>query len=345
MKIVNIAQRTPEWLAWRKQGITGTDAAALLGLNEHKTPWRIWGEKLDKVPPEDISNNPHVKRGVALEPIARDAVEEKYGIMLLPLCGEYDDYPIIRASFDGIPEDGRPHEIKCPCDSVWEDLQANGEKSEHFIRYKPQCQVQLLVAGAKSMLLIYYHKGELLEFTIYRDEVMIQDIITAVQEFWPLVEKQKEPEKDPLRDIFVPDGKTRSDWMTQAKERIRITALLEKAEKRVANLKEELKPVNDGLVVLMGEFLRAECDGVSVTRYSQQGNVNWKKLIEEQFPDFELTDDVMAKYRGKSSMRTRISNVETEETEQKVAKKRAATKKPAKPVKMGDQGSTSPHVW
>jgi putative phage-type endonuclease len=140
MRIINIAQRTDEWHDWRKQGITGTDAAVLLGLHDKKTPWRIWAEKLGKVPPEDLSGNPNVQRGIALEPIAREAIEQKHDLLLLPVCGEHEEHAILRASFDGIDDNGRPVEIKCPGDKVWASINKGGDESLEYRRYVVRCQ-------------------------------------------------------------------------------------------------------------------------------------------------------------------------------------------------------------
>ncbi len=45
MKIVNLSQREEDWLDWRRQGVTATDAAILLNRSPYKTRWRLWAEK------------------------------------------------------------------------------------------------------------------------------------------------------------------------------------------------------------------------------------------------------------------------------------------------------------
>lgn len=42
MKIVNLSQRTPAWLAWRAQGVTASEAAVILNRSPYQTPWRLW---------------------------------------------------------------------------------------------------------------------------------------------------------------------------------------------------------------------------------------------------------------------------------------------------------------
>lgn len=337
MKTPNIAQRTDEWFDWRKQGVTGTDAAAILGRHDTKTPWYIWASKLGKVPPEDISGNPNVQRGIRLEPVARQFLEEKHGLMLLPLCGEHDEHPILRVSFDGVDDNGRPVEIKCPADSTFESVKEGGIESKEYKRYVVQVQHQILVAGADSALLVYFRlnpqtgEPETVEFELQKDEALHQEIITASLAFWPLVLNQKEPAKDPLLDIFVPTGAERGEWMTLAGERRKVNTLLTSAEGQVKTLKGDQKKLDDKLILLMGEFLRAECDGVGITRYQQQASVDWKALIADLAPQLALTDDVLDQYRGVTSSRTRITQTDTAEAEEKAAKARKG-KKAAKPA-------------
>ena len=45
MKIVDLSQRSPDWLRWRAQGVTASEAAVVLGRSPYKTPWRLWAER------------------------------------------------------------------------------------------------------------------------------------------------------------------------------------------------------------------------------------------------------------------------------------------------------------
>lgn len=57
-----------EWLAMRhNQGIGGSDAACVLGLNPWKSNTDLYREKIGEVEPPDISDNPAVKFGKVAE--------------------------------------------------------------------------------------------------------------------------------------------------------------------------------------------------------------------------------------------------------------------------------------
>lgn len=57
---------TKQQLIARKQGIGGSDAAAILGLSQWKSPLDIFFDKLDTGEPEQI-NTPFTEWGIRLE--------------------------------------------------------------------------------------------------------------------------------------------------------------------------------------------------------------------------------------------------------------------------------------
>lgn len=64
---VKLKHNSPEWLEFRKSGIGGSDAAAILGLSPFKTNVQVWEEKVGLREPEDISDNEQVKYGKEAE--------------------------------------------------------------------------------------------------------------------------------------------------------------------------------------------------------------------------------------------------------------------------------------
>jgi len=61
---------SPAWLAAHEGKIGGSDIACLFGVGR-KTPLRLWAEWTKKVERDDISKLPHIRRGVALEPVVK----------------------------------------------------------------------------------------------------------------------------------------------------------------------------------------------------------------------------------------------------------------------------------
>jgi hypothetical protein len=58
-----------EWLRWRRQDITASGAAALLGAHPFVTAYGLWAEKTDALP-ADNEMTEAMERGIELEPIA-----------------------------------------------------------------------------------------------------------------------------------------------------------------------------------------------------------------------------------------------------------------------------------
>jgi len=71
-----------------------------------------------------LSRNPFVQRGIALEDQARQSFEDRHSTILLPLCVQSDEYPILRASLDGLSNEDEPVELKVPTDKTYKDVAA-----------------------------------------------------------------------------------------------------------------------------------------------------------------------------------------------------------------------------
>ena len=68
-----------EWMETRKLGIGGSDCATVLGLNPYQSAYTLAAERLGMVEPDDLSKNPRVWFGTALEPIVAARFEDLTG--------------------------------------------------------------------------------------------------------------------------------------------------------------------------------------------------------------------------------------------------------------------------
>jgi putative phage-type endonuclease len=64
------------WLAWRRQDVTASAAAALLGAHPFLTAYGLWAEKAGKLP-EDGEMTAAMERGLELEPLAAKWIARK----------------------------------------------------------------------------------------------------------------------------------------------------------------------------------------------------------------------------------------------------------------------------
>jgi len=118
--VINVTIGSDEWHAWRRQGVTATDAAVITGMSPYKTPWQLWAEKTGLVEPADLSKVPHVRAGQDNEGLASSDLEqwledqEGYTApQLMPTAVQSHWLETVpRATLDGLLEDGRPAELK-----------------------------------------------------------------------------------------------------------------------------------------------------------------------------------------------------------------------------------------
>lgn len=128
--MIQLASRE-EWLAARSGRIGGSDAAAILGHSPWKNNVQLWEEKAGIRQPEDISDKPYVKYGIAAEEHLRGLFKlnfPEYQVFYQEGNMWFNDkFPFAHASLDGwlVDQQGRKGilEIKTarPQEEKWKD--------------------------------------------------------------------------------------------------------------------------------------------------------------------------------------------------------------------------------
>lgn len=309
MNVVDISQRSEEWLAWRAKGITASDIPVILGDSPYKTPWQLWAEKVGRINPPDISKNPHVKRGIRLEDKARQFSEKKKGEVLLPLCGEFGDWNILRASFDGVDSRPVPYEFKAPSEKVWQEIYDKGEESTAYKVYKSQVEAQCIVAGSQFGHLIFYLDDEhVLHFIIQIDDVRKQYILNEANAFWQKIVSNTPPTPNPERDYYIPDnGNDKFRWKGYASAWVNTNHRISSLKKTLKALEDEQKGVQKEMIASMGAYKQADLDGVKVSRFTKKGSIDFYSFVKDKFPDQDV-DSMLEKYRRTSTEESRFTS-------------------------------------
>ena len=304
MKIVDVSQGSPEWHAWRKAGVTASDAVVLIG-SPYKTPHRLWAEKTGRVNEPDLSGNPHVQRGLREEPLARRSFEDRHGVLLLPVCAESTAEPILRASLDGLTDAGVPVELKAPGPLRFADAVANREQSALYRLYHAQVQTQIFVAGAEKAWISLYHDGQALDLEVPRDDECIARIVERAREFWAHVERGTEPPLDPERDLYVPSGPDLEAWKRLAAEYRQLDEKLAVYGAEIEALKKRQARMEKELLGLMGDFPLAECSGLRIARSLAKGAIDYRAAVQALLPAVAPED--LERFRRPPSERVRIT--------------------------------------
>ena len=305
MKVVDVSQRSDAWRVWRSQGVSASEAAIIMNRSPYKTPWRLWAEKTGLVLEQPLDNNPLIRAGIQQEPAALQHFEDKHSVLLLPICGESERYPLMRASFDGLSENNEPVEVKCPHEATFLDVLLNREQSVAYQLYWCQLQQQLLVAEANRGFLYFYHQGQTVEFAIARDDVFLTQLIATAMDFWSAVKSGREPNKDPERDLFLPKGPAELQWQQLAADYRHNALQMEDLKVQLKALDAQQDDLEQRLVGLMGDYLAAEHSGLRVNRFQMQGPIDYKAALQTLLPAVEESE--LASYRKKPSQRVRIT--------------------------------------
>lgn len=176
-----------QWLAERRKGIGGSDAAAILGLSKYATPYTVWLEKTGRMIPEDVSSKDAVYWGNVLEDVVakeyakrhpEQTVRRKNAIL------RSNDRPWMQASLDRIvtDEDGKR--------GVLEIKTAGAFRAEDWEEgipeyYLPQCIHYLAVTGFEFFCVACLIGGQrYVEYRYERDEEDVAFICDREKEFW-----------------------------------------------------------------------------------------------------------------------------------------------------------------
>lgn len=308
MHSIDLEQRSAAWRHWRAQGISASDIPVILGLSPYKTRWQLWAEKTGRLSAPDISHNPHVKRGIALEDQARQLAEQRYGDMLLPVCGEYAQWRILRASFDGLDKHSQPYEFKAPGETVWQELEKQGRAAGTYKLYEAQVHAQCLVAGASTGRLIFYTAdGQDLDFQVQLSTQKKQHILEAAKCFWHHIKTQTPPALDPARDGYFPESAAqRAQWQINADVWRGQYLEIQKLKDQLKALEKVQTWTQQALIKQMGAFMQADIGGVKVARFTKKGNVDYAAYLKATFGNQDLSKTLEG-YRKASREEARFS--------------------------------------
>jgi putative phage-type endonuclease len=196
-KIVNVDQQSSEWHSWRRNKITASNAAAIMGLDPHTTPLELYNRILSG---EEVPDNEFMKHGRETEAEARGWVAMQTGKAYIPTCMESIEYPWMACSLDGWREHLEPAalEIKCPMKTIEQFALLDEIPVPHFC----QLQHQMCVAGIDKMYYVTYSKAsqEGLILTIKRDDLFIKKLVEAEKAFYNRLSSFEPPDPIDCRD-------------------------------------------------------------------------------------------------------------------------------------------------
>ena len=282
---------------WRREGIGASDAPVIMGASPWRTPFELWEEKALGI--DRDFDNPSMRRGRALEPIARDEFNRMMRCRVAPDWVQHPENSWMRASLDGIDKERKIMvEIKCP--NKDDHLRAITKKIPD--KYVAQCQHQLAVTGLDGMYYFSFDGSKGVIVDVARDQQYIDDMLRQEGDFWGKVISMTAPdltEKDlkSLKEIIGMEEN--SHWIKKSAEMIKVKSELKTLEERESELKEELISLSQGR--------NAQGCGLSLTKSICKGQIDYQQAIDaylenmrSQYPEINFPDVALEPYRKSS---------------------------------------------
>lgn len=182
-----------EWLQKRRQGIGGSDASVILGLNPWKAQMDLWLEKTGEFTEDE--DNEKMYWGRILEDIVAQEFSIRTGLKVRRKNAilQHKQHPFMLANVDRLVI-GQKAGVECKNIGI--------RSAEHWEMgvpeyYQAQVQHYMAVTGYPVWYVAVLIGGQ--EFRYYkltRDEQFIHELIQAETEFWKLVETRTPPSLD-----------------------------------------------------------------------------------------------------------------------------------------------------
>ena len=173
-----------EWLEARRNGIGGSDAGAILGVNPYRGAYSVWADKLGLLP--ETEDNEAMRQGRDLEDYVARRWAERTGkaVRRENMMLRSTEHAFMLADIDRRVI-GERAGLEC---KTSKDIRLGRYKNGEFpIEYYAQCLHYLAVTGwDRWYLAVLVYGTDLLTFTIERTGVAddIEALIQAEERFW-----------------------------------------------------------------------------------------------------------------------------------------------------------------
>lgn len=268
-----------EWLRLRQKGIGGSDAAAIAGLNKHKSPIQVYYEKVEGVKESVPSEAAYW--GTILEDIVAQEFSRRTGLKVRRRNAilRHPEYPFMLANVDRLVV-GEDAGLECKTASEYlKDEWVEGEKipDQYFI----QCQHYMAVTGRSKWYIAVLIGGNKFRWdVIERDEDIIRYLIEIESEFWQRVIEKRPPEVDGseasinLLNLLYPAESVIDDAAELPDE---VDSLIDKLESVNAEIKKyeaQKAEIENKIKAMLGEYEHG---------YTNDYTVKWSVVNANRF--------------------------------------------------------------
>ena len=291
-----------DWLEYRKQGIGGSDASVVCGINRYKSPVELWMEKTGQLPHQEAGEAAYW--GTQLEPFVRAEFTKRTGIEVSRRNEllQSEEHPFMLANLDGICE--VPGIGTCIFEAKTASAYKAGEWEDTIPdEYQLQIQHYMAVTGYAGAYIAVLIGGNTFRWKfVERDEELISMLIELETAFWNHVQDLTPPPLDGsdastrfLSERF-PNGKPKSQ-ITLPDAASALLAQYDDACEQLEIVTEQKHKAENLLKEMMGENEVGTAGGRVIT---------WKSVSQERLDSKTLKAEhptLYKKYANKSSYR------------------------------------------
>ena len=185
-----------EWLEHRKQGIGGSDASVVCGINKYKSPVELWMEKTNQLPYQEAGEAAYW--GTQLEALVRTEFTKRTGIKVSQAShlSQSEEHPYMLANLDGTCE--VPNFGTCVFEAKTASAYKAGEWEDSIPdEYQLQLAHYLSVTGYKGAYIAVLIGGNKFCWKfVERDDELISMLVELEADFWNHVQDGTPPPLD-----------------------------------------------------------------------------------------------------------------------------------------------------
>ena len=289
---------------FRKKHIGASDIPIIMGLSPWNDSMYLWQLKIGQIEPEEP--NERMKRGVAMEPSAREAYIAQTGNIVAPMDNIiWKEWDIASCSLDGVNMNGELIiEIKCPYGSKTLVLAKEGKIEKN---YYAQVQWQLMISKANVCHFWVWHPEKGNALLMIDSNLEFQKLaLQSAKKFWEAVNSDFSPDPnflsqeikaclDKVEIVAKPDReyieikeptalKKKEKWKEVKAAVDEAKMILKELEVTLDDIEHELIDETDGGNCIVGD--------VKICYFPSTKITDWKKAKE----GLNISDEALIPY-------------------------------------------------
>lgn len=274
-----------EWLDFRRQGIGGSDASTIVGLNPYNSRFRLYADKKGLI--GAVEDNEAMRQGRDLEEYVARRFEEATGkkVRRRNYMFRSAEYPFMLADID---RDiiGENAGLECKTTSAFS--KSDFENGEIPLTYYVQMTHYMAVMDYDRMYLAVVVLGKgFYWFCIERDEGEIKSLIAAEKEFWdnnvmadvPPEIDGSEATENTLKEIYPTETDDSEVFIP-----FEMMKRYEEVKDIYDNAKISLDRVKSEIQATLGNSSTGSSDDYKITWKSQQRTSVDSKKLKSKYP-------------------------------------------------------------